>query len=184
MPVIDPKVEEPTRDMLGHAIRGELQDLSTLIQSVGSERYRQVIGLCLSAAAYVAVDVSGRWPTDAEIREVARLTAERGTEIELDQADVYDYLSGAALGFTPLPEALGDNFAATTLPLFITGSLLFTFRPEGQKWWEYLDRIWSAYETAERVDASVLPALQVRTRILKEVAARSTAQDRQPSQRS
>ena len=46
MPIIDPKVEEPTRDMLGHVIRGELQDLSALMRSVGGERYRQVLGLC------------------------------------------------------------------------------------------------------------------------------------------
>jgi hypothetical protein len=40
------------------------------------------------------------------------------------------------------------------------------------KWWDYLDQIWSAYETAEGLDVSVLPALQVRTRMLKEVAGR------------
>jgi hypothetical protein len=170
MPTIDPTVEEPTRDMLGHAIRGERSDLAALIRSAGNERYRQVLGLCLTAAAYVAVDVSGRWPTDADTREIARVVAERGTEIKLDQADVYDYLSGAALGFRPLPEALGDDTAAAALPVLITGSLLFTFRPAGQKWWDYLDQILSAYETAETVDLSVLPALQVRARMLKEVA--------------
>jgi hypothetical protein len=172
MPIIDPKVEEPTRDMLGHAIRGELQPLASLIQSVGGERYRQGLGLCLTAAAYVAVDVSGRWPTDADVQEVARLVSERGTEVKLDQADVYDYLSGAALGFQPLPEVFGDDMAAVTLPLLITGSLLFMFRPKGQKWWDYLDQIWSAYETAETVNVSVLPALQVRARMLKAVQSR------------
>jgi hypothetical protein len=172
MPIIDPKVEEPTRDMLGHAIRGELQDLAALIQSVGGERYRQALGLCLTAAAYVAVDVSGRWPTDADVREIARVAVEQETEVQLDQADVYDYLSGAALGFKPLPEALGDDMAAATLPVLITGSMLFTFKPKGQERWDYLDQIWSAYETAETVDASVLPALQVRVRMLKAIRAR------------
>ena len=127
MPIIDPKVEEPTRDMLGHAIRGELQDLSALMRSVGGERYRQVLGLCLTAAAYVAVDVSGRWPTDADVREIARVVAQHETEVQLDQAAVYDFLSGAALGFKPLPEALGGDAAAATLPVLITGSMVFTF---------------------------------------------------------
>jgi hypothetical protein len=174
MPFIDPKVEEPTRDMLGHAIRGELRDLAAVIQSVGNERYKQALGLCLIAAAYVAVDVSGRWPTDADVQEIARLVNERGTEVKLDQADVYDYLSGAALGFRSLPDALGDDVAAVTLPVLITGSMLFMFRPKGGKWWDYLDRIWSAYETAETMDVSVLPALQVRARMLKTVEARGT----------
>jgi hypothetical protein len=172
MPIIDPKLEEPARDMLGHAIRGELHELATLIQSVGGEQYRHVLGLCLTAAAYIAVDVSGRWPTDADVREIARLTAEREVELPLDQADVYDYLSDAALGFQPLPEALGDDATAATLPVLITASMLFTFRPKDQKWWDYLDQIWSAYETAENLDPSVLPALQVRARMLKAVAAR------------
>lgn len=168
MPTIDPRVEEPTRDMLGHAIRGEMQGLAALIQSA-SEQYRQVLGLCLIAAAYVAVDVSGRWPTDADVREIARVVAERETQVQLDQADVYGYLSGAALGFKSLPEALGGDVAAATLPVLITGSMLFTFKPRGQEWWDYLDQIWHAYETADSVDASVLPALQVRVRMLKAV---------------
>jgi hypothetical protein len=172
MGIIDPKIEEPTRDMLGHAIRGELPELAALIQAVGDERYRQALGLCLTAAAYVAVDVSGRWPTDADVREIARVVAERETEVPLDQADVFDYLSGAALGFKALPEALGDEVTAATLPVFVTGSMLFTFKPKGQEWWDYLDQIWAAYETAETVGVSVLPALQVRARMLKAVEAR------------
>lgn len=175
MPIIDPKTEEPTRDMLGHAIRGELKDLAALIQSVGNERYRQAIGLCLIAAAYVAVDVSGRWPTDADLREISRLVSERGTEVELDQADVYDYLSGAALGFKQLPEALDGEMAAAILPLLVTGSLLFRFRPEGKEWWDYLDQIWSAYETAETTEVSVLPALQVRVKMLKAAESSSAS---------
>jgi hypothetical protein len=39
MPIIDPKAEKPTRDMLGHAIQGELPDLAALIESVGGEQY-------------------------------------------------------------------------------------------------------------------------------------------------
>jgi hypothetical protein len=165
--IIDPRVEEPTRDMLGHAIRGELAELATLIHAVGADRYRQAIGLCLTAAAYVAVDVSGRWPTDADVRQIARNTVRQETRLPLGEDDVYDYLSRAALGFRPLPEALDSDEGAVTLPVLITGSLLFTFRPHGMDWWDYLDQIWRAYEKAEELDASVLPALQVSTRMLK-----------------
>ena len=177
MPIIDPRTEEPTRDMLGHAIRGEMQELSALIHSVGDERYRRVLGLCVIAAAYVAVDVAGRWPTDADVREIARLVSQSGTEIPLDEADVYDYLSEAALGFKPLPQAMGDDMAAATLPLFVTGTLLFAYRPEGKKWWDYLDQIWSAYEKAEALDVSVLPALQVRARMIKAVGEHGAPSD-------
>ena len=76
MPIIDPKVEEPARQMLGHAIRGELAELAAAIRAGGSERYQQVLGLFLVTAAYIAVDVSGRWPTDADLRKIARAVAE------------------------------------------------------------------------------------------------------------
>jgi hypothetical protein len=62
MPIIDQEVEEPARQMLGHAIRGELAELAAAIRAGGSERYRQVLGLFLVTAAYIAVDVSGRCP--------------------------------------------------------------------------------------------------------------------------
>ncbi len=175
MTFIDPRTEEPAREMLGHAIRGEMQQLSALVKSAGDERYRQVLGLCLIAAAYVAVDVAGRWPADADVREIARLVSKRGTEIPLDQDDVFDYLSGAALGSKTLPQALGDDLAAVTLPLFITGTLLFAFRPQGKEWWDYLDQIWDAYEQAEALDKTVLPAAQVRARMIKEAKERGKA---------
>jgi hypothetical protein len=172
MPIIDPRVEEPTRNMLGHAIRGELDELAGLIQSVGGDRYKSVLGVCQAVAAYIAVDVSGRWPTDADILEIARLVEERETELPLDRADVHAYLSDAALGFRPLSEAFDTDAAAATLPVLITASMLFTFRPKDQKWWTYLDQIWSAYETAQSVELSVLPALQVRSEMDKTLSGR------------
>jgi hypothetical protein len=168
--VIDPKVEQQTREMLGHAIRGELPDLAALIQAVGDEAYRHVIGLCLVAAAYVAVDTSERWPTEADVQEISRIVASKETVYDLEQEEVHDYLSRAALGFESLEVALGGIEAAATLPVLITGSLVFRFCPRGKEWWEYLDQIWSAILTSENLDESVVPAVQVRahrTQILK-----------------
>jgi hypothetical protein len=173
MPIIDPQVEEPTRVMLAHAIRGELPELTAAIEFAGG-RYRRVLGLFLTAAAYIVVDVSGRWPTDADVREIARFTAGHPASAQLDEDGVYDYLAGAALGFRPLPSALGDDLAAAALPALITGSMLFTFRPKGRRWWDYWRQIWRAYETAEGLDVSVLPALQVRSRMIAEVKTRGT----------
>jgi hypothetical protein len=167
MTVIDPRTEEPAREMLGYAIRGETQDLAVLIQSAGDHTYRRVLQLCLMASAYTAVDAAGRWPNDADVRKIARLASEGGTAVPLDEQDVYDYLSGAVLGFKPLTQVMGTDLAAATLPLFITGTLLVAFQPAGQEWWDYLDQIWAAYDKAEALDASVLPALEVRARMIK-----------------
>jgi hypothetical protein len=65
------------------------------------------------------------------MHEIARVVAEHEAKVPLDQADVYDYLSGTAIGFQPLPESLGEDMAPVILPVLITGSTLFTFKPTG-----------------------------------------------------
>ena len=96
----------------------------------------------------------GRWPS-----------AKRHTA---HGAAVHDYPSGAALGFRPPAGALGDDSAAAVGPALITGGMLFTFRPRGGKWWDYLDQIERAYEAVETTDLLVLPALHARARMLEE----------------
>ena len=54
---IDPKIEQPTRVMLGHAIRHELGDLASVIQAAGNDTLLASIPLCLFASAYIAIDV-------------------------------------------------------------------------------------------------------------------------------
>lgn len=44
------------------------------------------------------------------------------------------------------------------LPVFITGSMLFTLKPEGQDWRDYLDQIRNRCEKAEALDVFALPA--------------------------
>jgi hypothetical protein len=68
---IDPKLERPTRTMLGHAIRSELGELADVIRAIGDENLAASIPLCVFASAYIAIDVSGRWPADADLREIA-----------------------------------------------------------------------------------------------------------------
>jgi hypothetical protein len=164
MESIDPDVRQVARELLDHAIRGEIAALAARVESIGGERYGQVLGLCLTAAAYVAVDVSGGWPTEADVRDISRIVAEHEKAIELSEGDVRAYLTFAALGFRPLEEAMGSVEKATSLPLSITGGLLSRFRPEGSSWEDYLGQIWTATRAAEGTDLSVLPALLVRDR--------------------
>ena len=175
MPFIDPEVERPAREMLGYAISGELDELDILIQSIGGDQHGRVLGMCLAAAAYVAVDVSERWPTDADLREIARLVEEHDVELLVDRVDVYHYLVDAALGFRRLSEALDGGTGNAAMPVLITASMLFTFCPNDLEWRTYLDQIWSAYDTAQNVELSVLPALQVRTQMHKALSGRGTA---------
>ena len=165
---IDPRIEEPTREMLGHAIRGELPALEAEIVAVGDETYAAGITLCMIIAGYVAVDLAGRWPTEADIRELARHTAASSTDYELREQDVYDYLSRGALGFQPIQQVFPDPAQDYTLPVLITAQMLIAFRlGDGRNSWEYLDTVWGAVEAAEQADLSLLPALMLRSQRIK-----------------
>ena len=160
---IDPKIEQPTRTMLGHAIRHELNELAALVQAEGKEALLGSIPLCLFASAYIAIDVSGRWPTDADLHEIAKNAAKSVTRLDISEQEIYEYLSRVALG----PEKLDDVFSIeglATIPLYATANLLLTFCPDDKEWWEYLDQIWDAAETADRTSLTVLPALMLRAR--------------------
>ena len=125
---IDPEIEQSTRKMLGHAIRHELDDLAGLIQLQGNDVLLGSIPLCLFASAYVAVDVSDHWPTDADLREIAERAAQSATRLDITDQEIYEYLSRVALG----PEKLDDVFSRegiATVPLFATANLLLSFCP-------------------------------------------------------
>ena len=169
---IDPKIEQPTRKMLGHAIRHELDDLAAFVRAEGAEALLGCIPLCLFASAYIAIDVADRWPTEADLHKVAKNASESATELDISEQEIYEYLSRVALG----SEKLDDIFSIeglATIPLYATANLLLTFAPREQHWWEYLDQIWDAAEAAESIKLTVLPALMLRAR--QESAGRGTS---------
>ena len=150
--------------MLGHAIRHELDALADTIRSVGNETFLATIPLCLLASAYVAIDVSGmRWPNDEVLRKIADNASKSATGLDISDEEIFQYLSRVALG----SEKLDDVFSAegiATVPLYATANLLLTFAPREKNWWEYLDQIWDAADTADRTNLTVLPALMLRAR--------------------
>jgi hypothetical protein len=159
---IDPKIEQPTRTMLGHAMRHELEELAAVIAAERNETVLGAIGLCVLASGYIAIDVSGmRWPTEPVLRKIAHNASDAATELDLEESDIYEYLSRVVLGSEMLDDVFGMPKAGI-LPFLITANLLATFRPSEKHWWEYLDQIWDAAETAERTRLTVLPALMLR----------------------
>jgi hypothetical protein len=107
--------------------------------------------------------VSDRWPTDADLREIAKNAAESVTQLDITKQEIYEYLSRVALGSEKLDDVFSvDGFAV--VPLYATANLLLTFCPDEKDWWEYLDQIWDAAEIADRTSLSVLPALMLRAR--------------------
>jgi hypothetical protein len=164
---IDPDTEKATRDLLSHAIRGELEEMGTLVETMGEERYLQCITLCVFIAGYIGIDVPERWPTDADLREIARHAAETTKEFELDKSAVFEFLSRVVFGSEQLTAVFPDLAVAGSLPVLATARIIVSFRPHelrGKYWWDYLDVIEGATEAAMTVDPALLPALMFRTR--------------------
>jgi hypothetical protein len=160
---IDRKAEQATRAMLGHAIRHELDDLAAQMRMAGKETLPRILGLCVLASAYIAIDVSDRWPTDGDLHELAKRAARSATELDITEQEIYEYLSRIAFGSEKLDDVFSEE-AIVPIPLYATANLLLTFSPGEKHWWEYLDQIWDAAETADHTSLTVLPALMLRAR--------------------
>jgi hypothetical protein len=158
---VDPKVEEPTREMIGHIIRKEFDELENEMRKLNNDIFEPALVLCVFAAGYIAVDVAERLPTEADLREIARHTSVSARGFELSQDDVFAFLSRVALGGEPIATVFPNLEVGVMLPLQITSTLLLAFRPKDKHWWEYLDVIWNMLNAAAKADMAVLPAMML-----------------------
>jgi hypothetical protein len=162
---IEPKAEEPTRDLLGHAIRGEWNDFANVAEDIGDRRLLDCLSLCGRIAGYIAIDISGHtWPTVADVREIAQRMAAVNLDFDLTEDDAHAYLARAALGFEPLAEVFPDREKLAIVPIFTTAALLVSYRRHGADWWDYLDAIENALEAAAPLSEDVIPALLLLSR--------------------
>jgi hypothetical protein len=166
---IDPRIEKPTRDLLGHAMRGELEEMGEQIFAIGDERYLECITLCIAIVGCVGVDVCRmQWPGDADLREIARHATATTKNLDLDESAVFDFLSRVVFGSDKLDQVFPDLAVSTTLPVLATARILVSFCPRDKEWWEYLDAIEGATEQAAAVSPAMLPALIFRVRSARE----------------
>jgi hypothetical protein len=164
---VDPKIEDPARTMLGHIIRREFDELENEMRKMGEETFLRAMALCIHVAAYIAVDVAERWPTEADVREIARHTAASARGFDLSQDEVSAFLSRVALGAERMVDVFPSAQDGVMLPLQVAGTLLLAFLPRDMHWWQYLDVIENALDAAEQADLSLLPALMLRSQRLR-----------------
>jgi hypothetical protein len=162
---IEPKVEEPARDLLGHAIRGEWGGFANVAEDIGEQRLLECLSLCLRIAGYIVIDISGHtWPTVADVSEIAQRMAAVDLDFDLTEDDARACLARAVLGFEPLTEVFPDREKLAAVPIFTTAALLVSYRRHGTDWWDYLNTIENALETAAPLPDDVVPALLLLSR--------------------
>jgi predicted NBD/HSP70 family sugar kinase len=162
---IEPRVEEPARDLLGRAIRGEWDDFANVAENIAEQRLLECLGLYLQIAGYIAIDISGHaWPTTADVRDIARRAAAAGLGFDLSEDDAHAYLARAALGFEPLAEVFPNRQKLASATIFTTAALLVSYRRHGTDWWDYLNTIETALETAAPLSEDVEPAVVLLSR--------------------
>jgi hypothetical protein len=172
---IDTRVEKPTRDLLEKVIGGEHREIARTLEDLGGHRFAECLSLCLRVTGYVVIDVCGhRWPTDSELRRIARRMSEADLGFALAETDAYDFLAHVALGFEPLADVFADEEQAGSVLLLTTASLLVIYRPDGMHWQEYLDMIEGALEEAAALSQAAFPAALLLARRTRALESRGT----------
>ncbi|MGH3246807.1 MAG: hypothetical protein ACRDOI_11430 [Trebonia sp.] len=164
-PRIGADIEKPFRDALEHALRNEHEEMFEVLLRLNDEQIASCLDLCATVSGYIAIDVCGRqWPDEDNLRRIGEATTESSNAraFGLKAEDSYAYVKRVALRGEPLNTVLSPLADAATLSFVITGHLLVAFRPADQHWWEYLNKIETAYEAAQTVDLDLLPALILR----------------------
>lgn len=162
-------LEKPFRDALGHAVRNEFGQMRDVLMRLPDEGVVACLSLCLSVAAYVAIDACGRqWPDEDNLRRLGEATtkSDNARAFGLRAEDSYAYVKRAALRGEQLAVVFPAIEDAVTLSFVITGRLLVSFGPAELHWWEYLNKIEDALEVAAAADLDLLPALMLRARRL------------------
>jgi hypothetical protein len=163
--LIDAKADEVARELLGHAIGGELDEYAAIVRGMGEREILAASALCDRVAGYIAVDICGQeWPTQVDLMRIAQIMAKADMKFALDETEVYDYLALGALGFQPLLDVFPDMAKAGTIPFFVTAALLVAYHPDGKQWREYLEIIERALAEATPLPPETLPAVVLHAR--------------------
>jgi len=164
--VIDPEVDQATRDLLGYAISGDEEGFASSLEATGDERFLHCLSLCVRVAGYIAIDAcSSQWPAEADLRKVAqRITGMPDLDFGVSEADSFAFLSRCALGFEPLSNVFPDRGKLGSIPLFATATLLTAYRSQGRQWHEYLTMIERAFDLVAPLPEEAVPALLLQGR--------------------
>lgn len=151
---ISAKVEEPTRELIGHVIHGGQDEFEGKLEGLDKTTLEQAVALAMSISGAVAAHVSeANPPSDVALRTLASTVQKVEKEYSLDADEVYRYLSQCIFGSATLSGVFPAH-DAVRLPFMIAGNLLasYTKHEQGQAWTDYLDQIEAALQASDPAD--------------------------------
>lgn len=144
---IDARIEDPLRNAFAAVVDREPSGIEPALEVLDEEQSSAVLNYAVFVVGYVMHDVFGE-DTDSEAAEVM---AERLIPRVSDWSGVGDYaqvaafLAACSTGDGEFAGVDPENVAGYSL--IIGGNLLSRHRPEGMRWFEYLDQIWNYAES-------------------------------------
>jgi hypothetical protein len=145
---IDERIEEKVREAYRGVVARDGDRVTAAFRDLGEDDSKAAVGLGLFACGYIVNDVYPDGPTEADLRELARQVVKAESSwIDLGNIDaVANFLGVAAKGDTSFSGVRAED--VTGLTFVCGGHLLATYREKDKHWWDYLDAIWAAAESA------------------------------------
>jgi hypothetical protein len=157
---IEPEIEEKFRELVGHAIRNQVEEIARVIAEAGEKGTGRFLGLAVQSSAYITIHVSEGWPKDANLRGVARVASESAARLPITVDEIHAYLSRFVFGNEQLEVVFPEAEKQALIPLYTLANQLVAFKPPlGKGWNAWLDVIEEALETAEKIAPLAAPAV-------------------------
>ncbi|GAB3802864.1 hypothetical protein [Micromonospora zhanjiangensis] len=144
---IDERVEGRLRECYSGAIAKDSDLITAALAGITKEDTAHLLGLGLFVVGFVVKDVLREDLTDESIRDLAdKIVTKQADWIDLgDASEVTAFLKAAATGDRQLAGLGGEDI--TGLVIVCGAHLLNYYRLDGQRWFQYLDEIWSILES-------------------------------------
>lgn len=146
---IDEAIEERVRTAFGAVIGEKPAELKAVLVRFTPGELQTAVSYAAYVCAYIVADVlDGELPEDGLEVMAQQVVEDNKSWVDLGEvATVVSFLKASATSDASFPGVPDEDVAGNSF--VIAASLLSRFRPEGQRWFEYLDGIWNSAQAAD-----------------------------------
>ncbi|MET8527118.1 hypothetical protein [Micromonospora sp. NPDC005172] len=145
---IDEHVEGAVREAYRAVIAKDGDRLAATFAGLNEDEAQMAVRYAVFVVGFIVKDVFRNGATEAELSELAdKIIASESPWVDLGpREDLATLLAAATSGNIVASSTARADVVGNTL--VVGGFLLTSFRLDDQRWWNYLDEIWTAMEAA------------------------------------